>query len=269
MGLIQFFADRVKPAKMRGKGILHPANTGWITGEIGAIRQYDVNIWLYRKGGAVVAFDTGYQDYPDARKQVLSLGIDPDEVQAVFLTHADFDHAGGLLSKEPLFPNAKLYLCEKEEAMLNGTENRFTLGPIKLKNPIAYTGIRRLLKPDEELRIGDIDITLIYVPGHTPGHACYLIDGDVLVTGDCMAFNENGGYCFFSLFNMNTKRNKRSINRMRRRFAGKPPLIFLSGHSGVYQGDAAFAHVDEVAKGTRAKPFDPKAPYDAFADEDD
>jgi glyoxylase-like metal-dependent hydrolase (beta-lactamase superfamily II) len=45
-----------------------------------------------------------------AIRQIESLGIDPQEVKHIILTHAHFDHAGGL----PDFPWAKVHLHRKE-----------------------------------------------------------------------------------------------------------------------------------------------------------
>jgi hydroxyacylglutathione hydrolase len=35
------------------------------------------------------------------------------------------------------------------------------------------------------LRVGEIDITLIHTPGHTPGSQCFLVDGK-LISGDTL-----------------------------------------------------------------------------------
>ena len=45
------------------------------------------------------------------------------------------------------------------------------------------------------------------VPGHTLGHPCYLIDETMLFTGDSIALNIEGSWCFFDIFNYDSRRN--------------------------------------------------------------
>lgn len=264
MNFIQFFGDHIKPKKMRGKGMLNPAYDGWVDERVACTRQRDVNLWFYRKGDTVIAFDTGYVNESGAADAIRALGINPDEVKAVFLTHADMDHAGGLVSEQPLFPNAKIFLHRREEEMLLGKTYRFRRGPIRIRNCVRYTGTYTLLDDGEKRTIDGITVELIHVPGHTPGHSCYLVDGDILISGDCMAFNSDGGYAFFDLFNLDSVRNLRSVAALKERFSDSPPRLILSGHSGVYQGKRPFAHSDRPATGSRRHPFDPTAPEDVF-----
>ena len=39
--------------------------------------------------------------------------------------------------------------------------------------------------PGDVLSVGDVDITLVHTPGHTPGSQCFLVDGR-LVAGDTL-----------------------------------------------------------------------------------
>ncbi|NLC72986.1 MAG: MBL fold metallo-hydrolase [Ruminococcaceae bacterium] len=264
MSIIDFFGNVIKPKKLAGTGCLNPQNTGFVNERIVAVRQYDVNIWLISCGSKYIAIDSGYKDYKNAKEEIKKLGIDPDSIEKLFLTHADMDHAGGLVSAEKLFKNAQVFLHRAEEDMLLGIEKRFRFGPIKLKNPVAYSGKYTLLNDDDEVKEENSSIRLIHIPGHTPGHSGYLVDESILVTGDSIAFNAKGGFCFFPLFNMSTKENLKSLVRLKMRFEDCMPKIFLSSHSGVYTGDNAFSNINTPAKGSKKRPFDERAPYDVF-----
>ena len=269
MRIIDFFAKYIKPFKFSGTGMLNPAATGKITENLWAVRQYDVNFWLYKTDDGYLAVDSGYIDYPDPAQKMKDLGIDPDDVKWVFLTHADCDHAGGIAEGGPgLFKNAVIYLLDKEEPMILGKEIRFRKGPFKIKNPLKRTTGYQLLKNHDVINAGNVEVEILHVPGHTKGHSVYLIDGRILFSGDSLAVNQEGGWCFFHFFNMDTGTCLRSLFTLREFVREKNPRLVCTGHSG-YTTDIShlFDHMDTPGRGTKRKPFDLDAPYNSFKED--
>lgn len=86
----------------------------------------DYFIWLLRQGERVILVDTGYDEAEadargrpirlDPRSALAPLGVVPEEVETVIVTHLHYDHAGGL----HLFPNAKLHIQSAEMAYATG-----------------------------------------------------------------------------------------------------------------------------------------------------
>lgn len=85
----------------------------------------------------------------------------------VLLTHSHHDHINGI---EDLLQNcdAQLHLL-KAEARFWGRE---------MDKPTLHHG-------GDLIRLGNTDIEILHTPGHTPGSACYLLDGNV-ITGDTL-----------------------------------------------------------------------------------
>ena len=52
-------------------------------------------------------------------------------------------------------------------------------------------GLTRKLQNNEELRVGDMIVKVIFTPGHTSDSYCFLID-DMLFTGDTLLIGETG-----------------------------------------------------------------------------
>jgi glyoxylase-like metal-dependent hydrolase (beta-lactamase superfamily II) len=78
-------------------------------------------VWLIRGGGRTILFDSGFhrdtflkdfpmQDYLRPDLAVTTAGVDPDKVTDVVISHAHWDHMGGL----DLFPKAQVWI-QKEE----------------------------------------------------------------------------------------------------------------------------------------------------------
>jgi glyoxylase-like metal-dependent hydrolase (beta-lactamase superfamily II) len=104
-------------------------------------------------------------------------------VAHILLTHAHFDHVGGLgelkeLTGAPIaiHPDAAEMLRRAPEAAAIW---RFTVEPPPEPD--------RWLKEGDVIAVGDLRANVLYTPGHAPGHVCFylpahgvLFDGDVL-----------------------------------------------------------------------------------------
>ena len=81
--------------------------------------------------GGEIAASIGVVNWAGPREVLAECGITPDDVQHAFITHAHFDHMGGL----NFFPNATFYIQEKELtswvwAISKGRKFRFLMGGI-------------------------------------------------------------------------------------------------------------------------------------------
>jgi glyoxylase-like metal-dependent hydrolase (beta-lactamase superfamily II) len=116
-----------------------------------------------------------------------SIGITPEQVDVVLLTHMHGDHIGGMLrDSKPSFPNAEIYLAQPEHDYWAG-ESR---GQQARDVIAAYKNKLHLFQPIETGREGKplvAGILGIAAYGHTPGHSVYLVESDhekLLVWGD-------------------------------------------------------------------------------------
>lgn len=141
--------------------------------------------FLVKKGDKVWVIDTGF-----GRKVFTlmdSLGIKPEQVQQVLLTHMHGDHIGGLVRDNSLlFPKATLVLSSKEFAHWSSQGERAAAANNILK---LYKG--QLMTPDpHQLTDAHGDgIHMIEAYGHTPGHVMFLIkegEEQLLIWGDLM-----------------------------------------------------------------------------------
>jgi glyoxylase-like metal-dependent hydrolase (beta-lactamase superfamily II) len=84
-------------------------------------------VWLIRGGGRNVLFDSGFHrevwfkrfpttDYLRPDEAVALAGVKPDEVTDVVISHAHWDHMGGL----DLFPKATVWIQKQEFAYYTG-----------------------------------------------------------------------------------------------------------------------------------------------------
>ena len=258
-------------ALFRGKAIFKPLNTGWINENVACVREWIANIFFYTKNGTTVMIDAGY-NYERLREKLSWLDIDPASIRHILITHQDTDHVGALETDSGhLFRDAAVYIGEIENRYLTGeTRRKVFHGFYKL--PMVKTDNKRvLLKDGQVLRIGDIKIECILVPGHTWGHMVYLIDDEYLFTGDTIWFGADGGYSFISTLAEDNKLAVRSLEKLEKNLRARRGAIkIITGHTGWTDDlDFAFRHRAEICKPFTKKYTEPEAPFDGYIEDDD
>ena len=96
-----------------------------------------------------------------------------EDIDFILLSHAHWDHAGGLLTPEetPVFPNAEIFLRSKEaECVTGGDPLLYKSYPKNIQRTFEVLGDRIFSVPDDEPEILN-GIYLLPAPGHTEGQA--------------------------------------------------------------------------------------------------
>lgn len=266
MRFMYFFDDKIKPHVMRGKKYCNPSETGIYPGGISCIRQHDVNLYFYTKEATTIAIDSGHLNFGGMEQQFQKINIDPNDIKHVFLTHADVDHCGGVdVSGRSIFPNGKLYIGREEKQYLRRDIYRMKRLGVKIYNCVNLGDKYEPVDDRDSFQINKISVEAVHIPGHTVGHMCYIVDGSVIFTGDCLAVNESGGYSFFDFFTQFPEKNKESLQKLQEIVKAYNIQYVCTGHSGIRKyDDSIFAHITESAYFSKKCPFDPNAPYDAF-----
>lgn len=147
--------------------------------------------YLIRHGDALMVWDTGFpaetigkpivqggmtaQIDRTLADQLQELGVKPQDVDVVGISHMHGDHVG----QAAQFTNARLVIGKRDFAMLAGKDD-----PVS-----GWRGKGRTVT----LASGDIDVfgdgslVVLHLPGHTPDHLALLVKlqgGPVLLTGD-------------------------------------------------------------------------------------
>lgn len=140
-------------------------------------------VWLPERTDALV-IDPGLEPH-------LILDLLKDEqltVAAILNTHGHGDHIGGNEALKDAFPQAPLVIGINEAPLLSDPDANMS-APFGL--PITSPPADRLVREGETIAAAGINLEVLDVPGHSPGHVAYVyrgspnlvFGGDVLFRG--------------------------------------------------------------------------------------
>lgn len=159
--------------------------------------------WLLRSPDRTVLVDTGFDPAAGVRRgrrvlvepltALARLGVEPEEVSTVLISHFHYDHVGNLGA----FPHAELIVGRTELDFWTGTIARRAQFAAHVEAPeiariarAVEDGRVRTTAGEEEVLPG---IRAIEVGGHSPGQLMVEVagtDGPVLLTSDAVHFYE-------------------------------------------------------------------------------
>jgi glyoxylase-like metal-dependent hydrolase (beta-lactamase superfamily II) len=110
------------------------------------------------------------------------LGVEPESIDVVIMTHLHFDHAGGTTRRggELVFPRARHVVQEAELSAATHPHERNRASYLD-ENIAPLRDRLEIVRGEAEILPG---VRVIPTPGHTPGHQSVLIAEEALFLGD-------------------------------------------------------------------------------------
>lgn len=223
-----------------------------ITGQI-MEKKNVVNLTVLYDNNSLVLVDTGNPTQMPKIKQAFEYDKIPfDKLSTIILTHQDIDHVGSISDIiNDRNGQVQVFAHKEEEPYINGEKKPIKLAELENnlkylpeKAQIIYKGIKagfenNRVKIDKTLADGEklpylSGVTVIYTPGHTPGHiSLYLEKEKILIAGDILMVNEGKLVTAADRINYDSKLNMKSLKKLMN-YDIKTVVCY---HGGIYKDD--------------------------------
>ncbi|WP_374375992.1 N-acyl homoserine lactonase family protein [Dongia sp.] len=145
--------------------------------------------------------------------QLEKLGVKPDDIGTVGISHYHFDHMGQAAD----FPKAKLLMGQGDLAAMKQDPLPFAVMPDLLAPWLKNGAPVEEVMGDKDV-FGDGSVMMLTMPGHTPGSYALLVrlekTGPVLLSGDIVHFEEQFEHNGVPPFNHDRAQSLASMDRL-------------------------------------------------------
>jgi len=152
--------------------------------------QHTANAFLVKSPGRNILIDSGTGAGDIILEKIKALGVQPEDINAVLITHLHGDHFGSLQRNgAAVFPNATVYLSAKELEYF--TQTNINQGAVAALAPYVASSRINAIRPGDLAAPVEIlpGIKAIAAYGHTPGHTIFQLENGnakFLVIGDLL-----------------------------------------------------------------------------------
>lgn len=212
----------------------------------GQTKRLVASCYLIRHGSDYLLWDTGLPEAvigqpvssTDAmspvltttiKRQLAQIGVKPEQIGRVGISHYHFDHTGQAAG----FPNATLLIGTADVDALKAGRPGTSAEPLK---PWFGGGAKIDAVDADKDVFGDGSVTMLNLPGHTPGHHALLVllkgKGPVLLSGDLAHFRENYDMGGVPPFNTDRAQTLASLDRFKKLTGNTKATVILQHEPG-------------------------------------
>jgi glyoxylase-like metal-dependent hydrolase (beta-lactamase superfamily II) len=212
------------------------ADKVYAVGGPGLSQASDCCIYLVDAGSEIVLIDTGAgESVGRIEKNIRSLGLDPQSLGHVIVTHCHIDHIGGLSEIVKRF-GPKVIAHELDRSGIEGEDDSLTAADMY---GVRYVPARVdiLLKSEHEvLKLGDREFNFLHTPGHTPGSISVYIDTE----DGRILFGQDIHGPFYDSWGSDLGQWRESMEKL----VALNADVLCEGHAGVYRGDKVKKYIE-------------------------
>lgn len=150
-----------------------PADPFRLIDNVHFVGTHGLSAYLIAGSEGHVLIDGGLpESAPLIADNIRKLGFDLKDVRYILVNHAHYDHSGGLADLKRRTGAMLLASAGDRPSLETGrTEGRSDL------DPFPAVSVDREIVDGETIELGDIRLTTILTPGHTPGCTSWLLRG--------------------------------------------------------------------------------------------
>ncbi|MDD5713222.1 MAG: MBL fold metallo-hydrolase [Smithellaceae bacterium] len=188
----------------------------------------DATSFVVQMGSELAMIDCGAgRSAGRIEENIVSLGLDPQKLSTLVLTHCHIDHVGGAAVFRARY-GCRVIAHELDAPALEAGD--------PVRTAASWYGVRllpltidHLLRGEEEiLAIGGDELHCIHTPGHTPGSICLYLDRG----GKRVLFGQDIHGPFLPAFGSDIAAWRRSMEKLLTLDAD----ILCEGHFGIFTG---------------------------------